>query len=168
MDTTLYYTFSTIAQALAGAVALLGAFVLYKLQSIDRELNDAVDTISMPWQDDAVIQQFLAAGDLAAVVSEIGRRVAAPMTVGWAHYQQSRLRRAQQLVPLRAAVLAGVRPALWFPSGVMCAAVLVLSVVGPIAGCGQVAIGVLVFGVSAFVASMVIFVRAILRMLELR
>lgn len=56
MENTLYYTFSTIAQALAGAVALLGAFVLYKVQSIDRELHDAADSVFMSWQDDNNLQ----------------------------------------------------------------------------------------------------------------
>ena len=32
MDNALYYTFSTIAQTLGGAIALLGAFVFYRLQ----------------------------------------------------------------------------------------------------------------------------------------
>lgn len=39
MQNALLYTFSTIAQTLAGAIALLGAFVLYRLQSWD-ELID--------------------------------------------------------------------------------------------------------------------------------
>lgn len=38
MDTALFYTFSTIAQTLAGAIALLGAFVLYRLQSLSAEI----------------------------------------------------------------------------------------------------------------------------------
>ena len=33
-ETTLYYTFSTIAQTLAGAFGILGAFTMYRLQSI--------------------------------------------------------------------------------------------------------------------------------------
>ncbi len=33
-ETALYYTFSTIAQTLAGAFGILGAFVLYRLQGI--------------------------------------------------------------------------------------------------------------------------------------
>ena len=37
-ETAFFYTFSTIAQALAGAIALLAAFVLFKLQSIDAEM----------------------------------------------------------------------------------------------------------------------------------
>ncbi len=35
MESALYYTFSTIAQTLGGAIALLGAFVLYRLQSLN-------------------------------------------------------------------------------------------------------------------------------------
>jgi len=37
-ETAFFYTFSTIAQALAGAIALLAAFVLFKLQSMDAEM----------------------------------------------------------------------------------------------------------------------------------
>ncbi|MHC4069042.1 MAG: hypothetical protein ACYS18_01745 [Planctomycetota bacterium] len=35
-ETTLYYTYSTIAQTLAGAFGILGAFTLFKLQSIQQ------------------------------------------------------------------------------------------------------------------------------------
>ena len=45
MDTALYYTFSTIAQALAGAIAFLAAVVLFKLQGIDSELKELADVI---------------------------------------------------------------------------------------------------------------------------
>jgi len=34
-ETALYYTFSTIAQTLAGSFAMLGAFVLFKIQSLN-------------------------------------------------------------------------------------------------------------------------------------
>lgn len=41
MDSTLYYTFSTIAQALAAAIALLGAFTLYRLQLLVASMLEA-------------------------------------------------------------------------------------------------------------------------------
>lgn len=45
-ETTLYYTFSTISQTLGGTIALLGAFVLYKIQTIythlDQEINEII------------------------------------------------------------------------------------------------------------------------------
>jgi len=37
MDTALYYTYSTIAQALAAAMALLSAFAMYRLNAISNE-----------------------------------------------------------------------------------------------------------------------------------
>ena len=37
--TTLYYTYSTIAQTLAGAFGILGAFILFRLQSLDQSIK---------------------------------------------------------------------------------------------------------------------------------
>ena len=39
MENSIYYTFSTIPQVLAGAIALLGVFLLFKLKIIDSELE---------------------------------------------------------------------------------------------------------------------------------
>lgn len=41
-DNAVYYTFSTISQTLGGAMALLGAFVLYKLQSIYAQIENEI------------------------------------------------------------------------------------------------------------------------------
>lgn len=38
MEHSIYYTFSTIPQVLAGAIALLGVFLIFKLQIVNREL----------------------------------------------------------------------------------------------------------------------------------
>lgn len=38
-ETALYYTFSTIAQTLAGGIALLAAFVLYRLNILNEEMR---------------------------------------------------------------------------------------------------------------------------------
>jgi len=38
-DTALFYTFSTIAQTLAGAFAILGAFIMFKIQNIIRSFR---------------------------------------------------------------------------------------------------------------------------------
>ena len=45
MDTALYYTFSTIAQALAAAIALLGAFTLYRLQLLAAAMPEAASIL---------------------------------------------------------------------------------------------------------------------------
>jgi hypothetical protein len=46
MESALYYTFSTIAQTLAAAIAVLGAFALYRLQSMNAELSERSSTLA--------------------------------------------------------------------------------------------------------------------------
>ena len=45
METAFYYTFTTIAQALAAMIALVGAFVLYRAQLLGSELHHASGVI---------------------------------------------------------------------------------------------------------------------------
>src|SRR5437763_1132352 len=45
METALYYTFSTIAQTLAAAIALLAAFLLYRLQTIAHAIDQHVNKL---------------------------------------------------------------------------------------------------------------------------
>jgi hypothetical protein len=51
MENTLLYTFSTIAQTLAGAIALLGAFALYRLQGLTRDRDAAVDRMAEMYRE---------------------------------------------------------------------------------------------------------------------
>ena len=50
MENSFFYTFSTIAQTLAGAIALLAAFVLYRLQSLNAEIEIVGDRLAA-WVD---------------------------------------------------------------------------------------------------------------------
>lgn len=50
MESTFFYTFSTIAQTLAGAIALLSAFVLYRLQALNAEIRDTGEYLAS-WAD---------------------------------------------------------------------------------------------------------------------
>jgi hypothetical protein len=46
MEAALYYTFSTIAQTIAAAIAILGAFALHRLQSMNAEIAERSATIA--------------------------------------------------------------------------------------------------------------------------
>jgi hypothetical protein len=48
METVFFYTFSTIAQTLAGAIALLAAFVLYRLQGLNTDIDENSMRLSLP------------------------------------------------------------------------------------------------------------------------
>jgi hypothetical protein len=62
-DTAVYYTFSTISQTLAGAIALLAAFVLYRLQSLNAEIHVSANHLrtfasgnTRHWMDIALLE----------------------------------------------------------------------------------------------------------------
>lgn len=45
MENSLYYTFSTISQTLAGAIGILGAFLIYHLSDTQRSLNEYLEKL---------------------------------------------------------------------------------------------------------------------------
>lgn len=66
METTLYYTFSTIAQTLAGAIALLGAFILYRLQKLNSGLDDHAKFIRKQYSEEedlVFLNSFIVKGE---------------------------------------------------------------------------------------------------------
>jgi hypothetical protein len=71
METTFYYTFSTIAQALAAVIALLGAFVLYRAQLLGSDLAHASAVIRTHSQLDAVLRAKLDAAFIAGDHAEV-------------------------------------------------------------------------------------------------
>jgi hypothetical protein len=50
LENTFFYTFSTIAQTLAGAIALLAGFVLYRLQLLNTEVSNIGEYLAS-WTD---------------------------------------------------------------------------------------------------------------------
>src|SRR5260370_34346693 len=49
-ESTLYFTFSTVPQTLAGGGAILVAVVLYRLGEIDQIIDKAADHLETAWQ----------------------------------------------------------------------------------------------------------------------
>ena len=67
METALYYTFSTIPQVVAGAIAFLGAFALFKMQYLNRGLERRSESIEKLYFDKSIIKkvQDVIKGDLS-------------------------------------------------------------------------------------------------------
>ena len=57
MENALFYTFSTIAQTLAAAIALLGAFVLFRLQTIGATLQELSILVIQPYLPDSEVSR---------------------------------------------------------------------------------------------------------------
>jgi hypothetical protein len=73
--TALYYTFSTIAQALAAAMALLAAFALYRLKAIDDECLSSALTMEQDTGGGTTVRVPAIAGNWRAVCTELTRRL---------------------------------------------------------------------------------------------
>jgi hypothetical protein len=75
MDTALYYTFSTIAQALAAAMALLAAFAMYRLGVIGGECFDSAVFMEAETGGGIKVRVLARQSDWAGVRSEIESKV---------------------------------------------------------------------------------------------
>lgn len=58
MENSILYTFSTIAQALGGAFALLSAFVLFRFQSLDASMLNASIGLRCIWTNKADLESY--------------------------------------------------------------------------------------------------------------
>ena len=156
MENTLYYTFSTIAQSLAGAVAFLGAFVLFRLQSIAQQLRASADLLSQTWLGDDELQRSGAVGDFAAFVDRAESLVKQPIPSGWKPKHQAALTGMRASWTKRGKILARLKGALLFTGLVMALAVVALASVTALASRVWVSVLVLAAGVVAFIASLLV------------
>ena len=71
MENALLYSLSTVAQALAGTLALLAAFALYKMQSFETELRDNSVSAIQPFGTDSDLLADAAHGRYAELLTSI-------------------------------------------------------------------------------------------------
>jgi hypothetical protein len=148
VENALYYTFSTIAQALAAAIALLAAFAMYRLKGIDDESSGAAIMIESATGGGAPLRQYSLVSHWSKCVEAADRRIldarAGPEVVALRN----------QLVQLRIAA-RGVRRAMWIALAatavVMAGSVEVLAYVPALVqtGLARKALGWGVFGFAA-------------------
>src|SRR5437764_493330 len=133
MTNALFYTFSTIAQTLAGAIALLGAFLLYRLQT----LNSEVDSHSMTLRDTCKEQGSPHAGQAYLLHHEgkhrelidLVKKLALPAEINPAFP----LEHLSAALTLRESLFRRFYWALWLTAGLIVASVIVLAVATVIA-----------------------------------
>jgi hypothetical protein len=84
MENSILYTFSTIAQALGGAFALLSAFVLFRFQSLDASMLNSSRGLRSIWKTPADLETYDTLRGLSvwpslnkAIDAQIGRMAAA-------------------------------------------------------------------------------------------
>jgi hypothetical protein len=150
VENTLYYTFSTIAQALAGVVAFLGAFVLFRLQTMSQVLSNGAEAIRSRFPGDEEIQRVAAIADYEKLFARASEVVRQPIGRGWGAFQQTALDGMHKVLAQRRIILRYLKRALSLAATVLVAAVVALSNVVAIASSPNLAVGTLVIGVVAF------------------
>jgi hypothetical protein len=112
-ESTLYYTFSTIPQTLAGGAAILVAVVLYRLAEIDRTIDRAIDHLEAAWHGYPLRGVWRALETQGwRGVERIVRRLAPGPTTGTA--EQNACRRAYRAMQARKQILFLLYSALGF------------------------------------------------------
>jgi hypothetical protein len=155
VDTALYYTFSTIAQALAAGMALLAAIALYRLGSIDAECRGAAEMVDHWLGGRLEIKQYYYVSEWAKFLEATAPIAATPDRDNVRSQIEAACNRIRSLIN----VIAGVRSALWtslaLTASTVFASILVLAFVPMIREGGGFAVPVLALGVVASAACLI-------------
>lgn len=128
MDTALYYTFSTIAQTLAGAIALLSAFVLYQLQSLHKEMEEKSGTVICQYNDEhrKILQDYENHGQYDELFEYVLKHPLDSNQI--TDHIKSSQERLGVLVQSKKSLMADFRFSLFLTVGLIAASIIVLSV----------------------------------------
>ena len=162
MENALYYTFSTIAQTLGSAIALLGAFVLYRLQGLNASITHIVTQQIVQHYDGQMhltLEELHARGKHDEFLKQV--RIS-PASVGPDHLQLP-IARLERLVAAKSSLLAGFRFSLILTVVVSTLSVGFLAFVPSIVGNTCLAMSLLVIGIFAFLACLFTVARLLLR-----
>ena len=151
MENTLFYTFSTIAQTLPAAIALLGALVLYRLQVLAQILERNISKLTQPYV------LFVEAADYSKVLEYLARtNPFQPNLIETVHYK-ARKTAFEILISLQCQLKRLLKISLVLTVVVAGAAVAVIAFVPTIVQTSGAATCTLVVGVAAFVGCLVAY-----------
>jgi hypothetical protein len=132
MENTLYYTFSTIAQTLAGAIALLGAFILYRLQKVNSGLDDHAKFIRKQYSEEedlVFLNSFIVKGEYKKFLKYTRAK---PVAVSSDQQEQSYLTdvqaKMQELLAFRKSLIRRFTVSLFLTVSLIGASVIALAV----------------------------------------
>jgi hypothetical protein len=163
---SIFYTFSTIAQTLAGAIALLGAFVLFRLQSLNAEIDKEAYSISLP------LDMSLASGEEAAILYRDGKyrdllEMAAQNPIGPGIHQALRERqRLPILLDRRDLLICLFKRAFYLTLSLIVFSVLALMVASAIAASLWTAVAAFIIGVFWLLACVRSYILLMLESLK--
>jgi hypothetical protein len=161
MDNALFYTLSTIAQALSAAFALLGAFVLFRLQQLSAACANAGAIVIRPYLPNQEARRLLAIGSFAKLAQYlISQQVQRPGAIG-PHTLEAARDAFGKSIAQREQLLSQLLHAMLATGAVIALAVTGLAVTPQIGASAQGAYAVLTAAVIALVGCLVMYGRII-------
>lgn len=160
METTLYYTFSTIAQTLAGAIALLGAFILYRLQKLNNGLDDHAKFIRKQYseaEDLVFLNSFIVKGEYKKFLKYTAAKPLNAITDEGSYLTdvQSKM---QELLTLRKSLIRSFTISLFLTVSLIGASVIALALTPNLNARSNVRSGSLLLAILWFLACLVSYV----------
>ena len=145
----LYYTFSTIAQTLGGAIALLGALVFYRLQPLNASIAAFVTQQILPHsgQMHHELEELHVRGDYESFVQTLGPSP----TLSQSEHLRLPFARLDALVRAKSSLVSGFRRSLGLTVGTCIFSVTSLAAVPHVSPNVCLATALLVLGIFLFV-----------------
>lgn len=161
MENALYYTLSTIAQALAAAFALLGAFVLVRLQQITATSSASAAIVIRPFLPNDEARRLLASGQFSELSTFLAtQEYQRPGAIG-SHAYAAASDALVKSIELRKSMLSQLLRAMVVTAVVITSAVIVLAVTPLIASCAGFAWAILAVVVAGLIVSFIFYGRLI-------
>lgn len=165
MENTLYYTFSTIAQTLAGAIALLGAFILYRLQKLNNGLDDHAKFIRKQYseEEDLIsLNSFIVKGEYKKFLKYIRAKPIGVASDAATDESQSYLTdvqlKMQELLVLRKSLIRSFTVSLLLTVSLIAVSVILLAVTPSLNARSDLRSGSLVVAIVWFLACLISYV----------
>ena len=167
MENALLYTLSTIAQALAGTVALLSAFALYRMQGFAAELRENSTAAIQPFIKDSVLLGHAAHGRYVELLQSIEKNLnGSAMSTQYNPWQVGLVERLAHVLKEREELSAALWRSLAITLFTICAAVVALALMPTITQIPLYSRGTLIIAPLLFVVCVVSYVpllRSLLR-----
>ena len=158
MSNALFYTFSTIAQTLAGAMALLAAFLLYRLQTLNGTIERDAERISLAIEGlHGRARQFFDDGQYKELLA-----AAAQVAFPPGHYRAETERtRLPRLLGKKTRLVRDFQVALYLTAGLITFSVLALILTPYAANRAWCVTVMFVIGIVGFALCMASYIRVL-------
>jgi glycerol uptake facilitator-like aquaporin len=171
MENALYYTFSTIAQTLAAAIALLAAFVLYRLQILSIALDKHANVIREQYYEDfdkAWMNSFIVKEEYQKLLDYT---VKYPIDIGTDEqdsYVKDSLDQIKYFLPFKRSLLNHFYVALILTVGLILSSVVLLSITPSVNANENVRTWSLIIGIAWLVTCFTSYVMLLRKSLSSR